>query len=90
MDLDTFGDTVDHPVLRNPGLRVETELGRSVVGQRGLGHLDEQKYVLRGGRTLFVRYRAPKVRLSTNAACRALIGDISTISPRISSPDRSL
>src|SRR5712691_2157455 len=42
VDLDALGDTVDHPVLGNPGRGVEPELGRSVVGQGALGDLDQQ------------------------------------------------
>src|SRR5207245_3684338 len=47
MDLDAFCNTVDHPVLRNPGCGVEPELGRSVVGQGAFGDLDQQERVLR-------------------------------------------
>jgi len=49
VDLDAFRNTVDHPVLGNPARGVESELGRSVVGEGAFGDLDQQERVLRVG-----------------------------------------
>src|SRR4029453_14412420 len=46
----------DHPVLRNAGLGIEAELRGAVVGQRAVGHFDQEKGVLGPGLTLFVRH----------------------------------
>src|SRR5439155_16160786 len=58
MHLDTLRRAVDYPVLRDPGFNVEPELGRSVVRQRCLGHLDDQQYVVAVRLELLVWHRA--------------------------------
>jgi nucleoside-diphosphate-sugar epimerase len=58
MDLDTLRDAVDHPVLGNTGRGVEPELGRAVVGEGAVGHLDEQERIVRVGFAFFIGHRA--------------------------------
>src|SRR2546428_10168712 len=58
VDLDAFRNTVDHPVLGNPGRGVEPELGRSAVGEGAFGDLDQQERVLRVGLALLVGHPA--------------------------------